>query len=50
MFYSDRDFFKEVRKIHGFNEYDNSSIDGLKDNELIANTFASQYNKLFNSN
>ncbi len=50
MFNSDRDFLKEVRKIRGFNKYDNSCIDGLKDNELIANKFASQYNKLFNSN
>ncbi len=50
MFNSDRDFFKEVHKIHGFNKYDNSCIDGLKDNELIANKFVSQCNKLFNSN
>ncbi len=50
MFNCDRDFFKEVHKIRGFNKYDNSFIDGLKDNELIANKFASQYNELFNSN
>ncbi len=46
MFNSDRDFFKEVHKICGFNKYDNSCINGLKDNELIANKFESQYNKL----
>ncbi len=39
-----------MRKICGFNKFDNSCIDGIKDNELIANKFASQYNKLFNSN
>ncbi len=50
MFNSDRDFYKEVRKICGFNEYDNSCLDGLKDNECITNKFASQYNELFNSN
>ncbi len=50
MFNSDRDFFKEVRKICDFNKYDNSCIDVLKISELIANKFTSQYNKLFNSN
>ncbi len=47
MFNSDRDFFKEVYKILGFNKYDDSCMDGLKDKELIANQFASQYNELF---
>ncbi len=43
-------FLKEMLKICGFNKYDNPCIDGLKDNERITNQFASQYNKLFNSN
>ncbi len=49
MFNNDRDFYKEVCKICGFNKYGNSCIDGLKDNEIIVNQFASQYNKLFKS-
>ncbi len=50
MFNSGRDFLIEVHNIRVFNKYDNSCVDGLKDNELIANKVASQCNKLFNNN
>jgi hypothetical protein len=49
-FSSDRDFFKEVRNIHGHGNNDSSIIDGLNDNRQIADKFTKQYKELFNSN
>jgi len=50
MYSSDRDFFKEVRKIRGLSKTHTSCIDGLNDNSEIAGKFATQYDSLFNSN
>ncbi len=50
LFASDRDFFKEVRKIRAHAKSEIPNIDGIKDNGLIADIFAKQYKELFNSN
>ncbi len=50
LFSSDRDFFKEVRKICEHAKSEIPSIDGIKDNGQIADKFAKQYKELFNSN
>ncbi len=50
LFFSVRDFFKEVRKIRGHAKSEIQSIDTIKDNGQIADKFAKQYKELFNSN
>ncbi len=50
LFSSDRDFFKEVKKICGHAKSEIPSIDGIKDNGQIADIFAKQYKELFKSN
>ncbi len=42
LFSSDRDFFKEIRKIHGHVKSKISSRYGIKDNGQIADKFAKQ--------
>ncbi len=50
LFSSDRDFFKEVRKILEHAKSEIPSMDGINDNGQIADIFAKQYKELFNSN
>lgn len=47
---SDRDFFNEIKRIRGHAKTVSSTIDGLHDNEQIADKFSSKYQKLYNSN
>ncbi len=50
MLSSDREFFKEVKRLKGFARTETSIIDGLSDGKQIADKFAVQYKELYNSN
>ncbi len=50
LFSNDRDFLKEVRKIHVHVKSEIRNIDGIKDNGKIADKFAKEYKELFKTN
>lgn len=50
MFSSDRNFFKEVKRLRGHDRNNCQIIDGLSDNSQIAEKFAQKYKELYSSN